>query len=159
MNDCKSLKPCSRHVRLLEFIYISRLQVILGLRWMKKVTRKFDHEITSIESMLLHRHLHRQCHVIRMPEIRLPHCVFYGQLRHCHIGVDGQKKRHKDHINTILITCNIRLNRHELFHPTHLSGDFTVPLKYHILCCSSQRQSLNPSCHSSTPSFRFFSPE
>ena len=66
--------------------------------------------IPTIESMLLHRQLLWLDHVIRMPHSRLPHCVLHGQLRLGRRSVDGQKKRFKDHIKSILTKCNIPIS-------------------------------------------------
>ena len=73
--------PCRRHIRLLESIYIRLLHLFLGLRWWHKVTHSeiiSRAGIPSIESMLLHRQLRLLEHVIRMPQCRLPHQVFYS---------------------------------------------------------------------------------
>ena len=63
--------------------------------------------------MLLHLQHRRLGHVIRIPHSRLPHCVPYGQLRLGHWSVDGQKKRFKDHMKSILKICNIPSSRPE----------------------------------------------
>ena len=111
---CETWVPYRRHIRLLESFHIRRLQLILGLRWWHKVTHS---EIRSragtptIESMLLHRQLLWLDLVIRMHHSRLPHRVLYGQLRLGHRSVDGQKKRFKDHIKSILKRCYISLSR------------------------------------------------
>ena len=108
---CVTWVPYRRHIRLLESFHIRRLQLILGLRCWHKVTHS---EIRSragtptIESMLLHRQLRWLGHVIR-----LPHCVLYGQVKLGRRSVGGQKKRFKDHIKSILKTCNIPFSRLE----------------------------------------------
>ena len=63
--------------------------------------------------MLLHRQVRWLRHVIRMPHSRLTRCVLYGQLRLGSMSVGGQKKRFKDHINSILKKCNIPISRLE----------------------------------------------
>ena len=108
--------PYRRHIRLLESFHIRRLQLILGLRWWHKETHSeiiARAGIPSIESMLLHRLLRWLGHVIRMPHSRLRHCVLYGQLRLGHSSIDGQKKRFKDHIKSILKKCNFPFSRLE----------------------------------------------
>ena len=57
---CVTWNPYRRHIRLLEFFSIRRLQLILGLRSRHKVTHSEVRSmagISSIESMLLHRQL------------------------------------------------------------------------------------------------------
>ena len=66
--------------------------------------------IPSIESMLLHCLLHWWGYAIRMPDGRLLHRVLCGQLRLGHRSVGWQNKRFKDHIKSILKTCNIQFN-------------------------------------------------
>ena len=63
--------------------------------------------IPSMKFMLLHRQLRWLDHVIRMPDSRLPHRVFYGQLKQDHKSVGGQKKRFTYHIESIIRKCNI----------------------------------------------------
>ena len=113
---CETWVPYRRHIRLLESLHIRRFQLILGLRSWHKVTHSEIRSmagISSIESMLIHRQLRWVGHIIKMPHSRLPHCVLYRQLRLCHRGVGGQKKRFKDHIKSIHKKCNIPLSRLE----------------------------------------------
>ena len=113
---CETWDQRRRHIRLLEFFHIRRLQLILGLRWWHKATHSEIRSragIPTIESMLLHRQIRWLGHVIRMPHSRLPHCVLYGQLRLSRWSVGGQKKRFKDHIKSILKKCNIPFSRLE----------------------------------------------
>ena len=108
--------PYRRHIRLEESLHIRRLQLILGPRWLHKVTHseiKSMAGIQTIESMLLHRQLRWLGHVIRMPHCRLPNCLLYCQLRLGCRSVGGQKKRLKDHIKSILRRCNIPISRLE----------------------------------------------
>ena len=70
--------------------------------------------IPSIEYMLLYRLIRWLGHVIRMTDSRLSHRVLYGQLRLFHMSVGGLKKGFKDYIKSILIKCNIPLNRLEV---------------------------------------------
>ena len=67
--------------------------------------------IPVIESILLHRHLHRLGIVITMPDSRIPNRMLYGEIKHGHRNVGGQKKRCKDHIKSSLKMCNIPSNR------------------------------------------------
>ena len=106
--------PYRRHIRLLESFHIRLLQLILGLRWLHKVTHSYIRSragIPSIESMLLYRQLRWLGLVIRMPVSRLFNRVLYGQLSLGHRRVSGQKKRIKDHIKSILKKWNIQFNR------------------------------------------------
>ena len=109
---CETWVSCHRHIRLLESLHIRHLQLIFGLRWWHKVTHyeiRSRAVIPSIESMLLHRQLRWLSHVIRMPDITMPHHVLYGKLRLGHRSVGGQKKR----IKSIPKKCNIPFNRLE----------------------------------------------
>ena len=57
---CETWVPYRRHIWLLKSFHIRRLQLILGLRWLHKVTHseiRSRARTPSIESMLLHRHL------------------------------------------------------------------------------------------------------
>ena len=87
--------------------------------------------IPSIESMLLHRQLCWQSHVVRMPGSRMPHCVLYGQPRQGHRSVGGQKKRLKDHKKFIHKKCNIHLTGWRFLHPT----DLPVPMECAMESC------------------------
>ena len=111
---CETCVPYRRHIRLLESFHIRRLHLILGLRWWHKVTHSEIRSragIPTIVSMLLHRQLRLLDHVIRMPHSRLSNCVINGQLRLGRRSVGGQKKRFKDHINSILKKFNIPFSR------------------------------------------------
>ena len=79
--------------------------------------------------MLLHRQLRWLSHVIRMPDSRLSHRVPYCQLRLGNSSVDGQKKRFKYHIKSILKSATFHLTGWMLSHPLELS----VPLECHAL--------------------------
>ena len=75
---CETWVPYCRHIRVLESFHITRLQLILGLRWLHKVTHseiRSRADIPSIETRLLHRLLSWLGLVIIMPDSRLPHRV------------------------------------------------------------------------------------
>ena len=56
--------------------------------------------------------------MVRMPENRLPHHLFYSELSCGRHSVGGQKKRFKDHIKSSLSKCGIPFDRLE-----ELAGD------------------------------------
>ena len=63
--------------------------------------------------MIIARQLRWVCHVIRMPENRLPRQVLYGELRDGIRAAGRQKKRFKDQLNSNLKSCLIDPNQLE----------------------------------------------
>jgi len=61
--------------------------------------------------MLLRAQLHWAGHVVRMPDIRIPKQVFYGELEASRRLPGGLVKRYKDSLKTNLNACGI-------YHPT-----------------------------------------
>jgi len=64
------------------------------------------YKISGIES-LLHAQLRWCRHVIRMDNTRIPKQIFYGQLHHGFRRPDGQYKRYKDCLKTVMTQCGI----------------------------------------------------
>ena len=94
----------------MEAFHIRCLQRILRLTWKDKVTHNEILQRTdciSIEAHIARRMLRWVCHVIRMPDERLPKQVLFSELAEGTRSAGGQKKRLKDHLKTSLKTCNI----------------------------------------------------
>ena len=86
------------------------LKRILGVTRRYKVTHSEILQRTnsaSVESIISKRQLRWLGHVIRMEDDRLPKQLLYGELIEGRRSAGGQKKRHKDHIKTILKKCDI----------------------------------------------------
>ena len=104
-------------VRRLEAFHIRCLQNILGVSWQDRilhVTILKSADVNSIECMVITRQLKWVGHVIRMPENRIPHQVFYGELKTGHRSVGGQKKRYRDQLNSWLKQSGILPGQLEL---------------------------------------------
>ena len=100
----------ARHVRTLEMWHMRCLRSILGITWRDKITHSEILRRTnsaSMESITSKRQLRWLGHVIRMEDHRLPKQLLYGELIEGRRSAGGQKKRHKDHIKTILKKCDI----------------------------------------------------
>ena len=65
--------------------------------------------MTPLSKMITQTQLRWIGHVIRMPSIRLPRRVLYGQLTHGDRQRGGQKKRFSDHLNAIVKKCHIHI--------------------------------------------------
>ena len=95
----------ARHMRSLEAWHIKSLRSILGVTWRDRLTYEEIYRKTasaSLESQLGRRQLRWIGHVIRMDDNRLPKQVLYGELSTGERKAGGQKKRHKDHVKTVL---------------------------------------------------------
>jgi len=64
-------------------------------------------DITGIEAMMLQAQLRWVGHVVRMPDIRIPKQVFYGELEAGRRLPGGPVKRYKDSLKTNLKACGI----------------------------------------------------
>jgi len=64
-------------------------------------------DITGIEAMLLQVQLCWVGHVVRMPDIRIPEQLFYGELEASRRLPGGLVKRYKDSLKTNLKACGI----------------------------------------------------
>ena len=90
---------------------------MLGITWRDRVTHEEIYRrtgTTSLESQLGRRQLRWMGHVIRMDDSRLPKQVLYGELSTGVRRAGGPKKRHKDHIKTVLKKFEIPPNQLEL---------------------------------------------
>ena len=100
----------ARHIRTLEWWHMRCLKTILGVTWRDKITHSESLRRTnssSMESIISKRQLRWLGHVIRMEDDRLPKQLLYGELIEGRRSAGGPKKRHKDHIKTILKKCDI----------------------------------------------------
>ena len=91
--------------RLLEAWHIKILRFIFGVTWRDKLTyEEICRRIGSVshESQFGRRQLRWTGHLIRMDDNRLPNQVIYVELSTGERRVEGQKKRHKDQIKTVL---------------------------------------------------------
>ena len=68
-----------------------------------------------METLLGRRQLRWTGHVVRMDRDRLPKQILYGELSSGERSSGGQKKRHKDHIKTILKKFEIPANMLETY--------------------------------------------
>ncbi len=102
--------PYRRHIRCLEGFHISCLQRIPGVTWKDKIPHTDILQRTnssSMETTLARRQLRWVGHVIRMPSLRLPQQVLYGQIYAANRWPGGQKRRYKDHLKGNLKSCGI----------------------------------------------------
>ena len=95
----------ARHVKVFEMWHIRCLRSILGITWRDRIIhseilRRTDS--VSLESNISKRQLRWLGHVIRMEDNRLPKQLQYGEIREGRRAAGGQKKRHKDHIKSVL---------------------------------------------------------
>ena len=114
----------ARHLKILEAWHIRSLRLVLGITWRDRVTHEEIYHrtgTTSLESQLGRRQLRWMGHVIRMDDSRLPKQVLYGELSTGVRRAGGPKKRHKDHIKTVLKKFEIPPNQLEL-HAQNRSG-------------------------------------
>ena len=65
-------------------------------------TQQFHHTCTHIPTKSCGDGRVANCHVIRMPDARLPKKVFYGELQEGKRSQGGQKKRYKDTLKASL---------------------------------------------------------
>jgi len=75
-------------------------------------------DITGIEAMLLQAQLRWVGRVVRMPDIRIPKQVFYGELEAGRRLPGGPVKRYKDSLKTNLNVAS----PHEISIPLHCRG-------------------------------------
>ena len=86
------------------------MQRILGLTWKDKTTHSDILQrlkTTTIESQMAKQHLRWLGHTIRMPEVRLPRQILYGQLAEGTRNAGGPRKRFKDHSKNLLKKGNV----------------------------------------------------
>ena len=95
----------ARHLKVLEAWHIRSLRCVLGITWRDRVTYEETYRragCSSLESQLGRKQLRWIGHVIRMEDDRLPKQILYGELAIGARRAGGQRKRHKDHVKTVL---------------------------------------------------------
>ena len=119
----------ARHMKNLEMWHVRCLRAILGITWRDKVTHsdilRKTHSV-SMENNIAKRQLGWLGHVIRMDNDRLPKQVLYGEISEGRRSVGGQKKRHKDHVKSILRKYDID--------PSHLENLASDRAKWRNVC-------------------------
>ncbi|CAE1314775.1 unnamed protein product [Acanthosepion pharaonis] len=98
-----------RQIKLLEIFHIRCLQRILRITWKDKIphTEVLQRaEVVNIEAIIRQRLLRWVGHV-RMSGSRLAKIVFYGELEIGRRPRGDPKKRFRDYIKRVLVSCNI----------------------------------------------------
>ena len=119
----------ARHTKILEMWHIRCLRVILGVTWRDKITHSDILKRTqslSMENTIAKRQLRWLGHVIRMNNERLPKQILYGEMREGRRSVGGQRKRHKDHVKSILRKFEIN--------PSHLENLAADRAEWRSIC-------------------------
>ena len=98
------------------------------------------------------------CHVIRMPDSKLPNRMLYSQLRLGHRSIDRQKKRFKDHTKSILISCNIPLNGLDALTSNRATWRSTCAIGMSCFDAEYNRGADLRRSRSAPPTYRFCSP-
>ena len=136
-------------VRSLEAFHIRCLQRILGITWKDRVPHAQILQRTNqrcIEALVVQRQLRYIGHVIRMPENRLPRQILYSELASGRRSQGGQKKRFKDHLQSVLKKCSIQQSRLETLAASRVQWRTTCRIavdhldRDHIRACEERRQ-------------------
>ena len=113
---CETWALYSRQLRRLEKFHMSCLRQMLRVRWQDRLT---NNEVlsrcgsVSLETVIASRTLRWAGHLSRMDEKRLPKIVFYGERTDGTRPVGRPKKRHKDHLKSVLKSCRVEPNQFE----------------------------------------------
>ena len=113
---CETWALYSRQMRRLEKFHMSCLRQMLRVRWQDRLT---NNEVlsrcgsVSLETVIASRTLRWAGHLSRMDDKRLPKMVFYGERTDGTRPVGRPKKRHKDHLKSVLKSCRVEPNQFE----------------------------------------------
>ena len=130
----------ARQMKTLEMWHMRCLRSVMGVTWRDMVTNSEILRRTnsvSLESNISKRQLRWLGHVIRMEDSRLPKQLLYGELREGERSVGGQKKRHKDHVKTILRKCEINPDSLETLASNRL--EWRTVCQRGVLCLEENR--------------------
>ena len=114
---CETWTIYSRQLKQLDKFHMSCLRQMLRIKWQDKVT---NNEVLSrcgglsLETVIATRTLRWAGHVSRMEETRLPKLVLYSERSSGTRPVGRPKKRHKDHLKSVLKNCHIEPNQFEI---------------------------------------------
>ena len=96
---CETWTVYERYAKVLNRFHLNCLRKLLKITWRDKVP---DTEVLSrtalpsIYTLLKRTQVRWAGHLVRMPDIRLPKKMFYGELAEGKRSQGGQKKRYKD---------------------------------------------------------------
>ena len=113
---CETWTIYSRHLKQLDKFYMSCLRQMQRIKWQDRVT---NNEVLSrcgalsLETVVATKTLRWAGHVTRMEETRLPKLVLYSERSIGTRPVGRPKKRHKDHLKSVLKNCHIAPNQFE----------------------------------------------
>lgn len=113
---CEAWTVYQRHAKKLNHIHLSCLRKLLRIKWQDKIP---DTEvlskanIPSIYTMLAKEQLRWTGHVTRMPYVRLPKQVFFGELKNGKRAQGAPKKRYKDTLKASLKSFGLDLKSWE----------------------------------------------
>lgn len=113
---CEAWTVYQRHAKKLNHIHLSCLRKLLRIKWQDKIP---DTEvlskanIPSIYTMLAKEQLRWTGHVTRMPYVRLPKQVFFGELKNGKRAQGGPKKGYKDTLKASLKSFGLDLKSWE----------------------------------------------
>ena len=107
---CETWTVYQRHAKRLNHFHTSCLRKLLKIKWQDRIT---DTEVLkragmqSVHTLLKLAQLRWTGHVTRMPDVRLPKKILYGELQVGKRSNGGQKKRYKDTLKASLKDFNI----------------------------------------------------
>ena len=107
---CETWTVYSRQLKQLEKFHMSCLRQMLRITWKDKITNNVVLSRCgglSLESMIASRTLRWAGHLSRMDEARIPKVVLYSERSAGTRPVGRPKKRHKDHLKSVLKSCQI----------------------------------------------------
>ena len=113
---CETWTVYSRQLKQLDKFHMSCLRQILRITWQDRVT---NNEVLSrcgglsLETVIASRTLRWAGHLSRMEETRLPKIVLYSERESGTRPVGRPKKRHKDHLKSVMEKCHIEPNQFE----------------------------------------------
>ena len=113
---CETWAVYKRHAKRLNHCDLSCLRKLLKIKWQDKIPDTEVLKIAGMQSMHTVLKLAQPrwtCHVIRMPDERLPKKVFFGELQEGTRSQGGQKKRYKDSLKASLKDFHIPIGSWE----------------------------------------------
>ena len=107
---CETWTVYQRHAKRLNHFHLSCLRKLIKIKWQDKIPDTEVLKKVGMQSMhtnLKIAQLRWTGHIIRMPDVRPPKKVFYGELKEGKRSQGGQKKRYKDTLKASLKDLDI----------------------------------------------------